>query len=96
MFWAEVEGWPSRSGSIITVVHGVDARAVGGFDQLQGRDGAVKRFTLTSVGLDRTVYPRAHTCLQPHRLAAVYGPDGSFRRRRHADGQAGAVDWLCG
>ena len=33
-----------------------------GFKYLQGRDGALRAFTLTSVPLDTAIFPRAHTC----------------------------------
>ena len=63
MFWAEVEGWPvAKRARLLQWCTGSTRVPVGGFDQLQGRDGAVKRFTLTSVSLDQAVYPRAHTC----------------------------------
>ena len=63
MFWAEVEGWPvEKRARLLQWCTGSTRVPVGGFDQLLGRDGAVKRFTLTSVGLDQAVYPRAHTC----------------------------------
>ena len=35
---------------------------VQGFAALQGRDGVVRPFTLTSVELAQAIYPRAHTC----------------------------------
>ena len=63
MFWAEVEGWPvEKRARLLQWCTGSTRVPVGGFDQLLGRDGAVKRFTLTSVSLDQAVYPRAHTC----------------------------------
>ncbi|KAK7235861.1 ubiquitin protein ligase [Aureococcus anophagefferens] len=33
-----------------------------GFRYLQGRDGALRAFTLTSVDLSSAIFPRAHTC----------------------------------
>ena len=33
-----------------------------GFRYLQGRDGALRAFTLTSVELSSAIFPRAHTC----------------------------------
>ncbi len=63
MFWAEVEAWPvEKRARLLQWCTGSTRVPVGGFDQLLGRDGAVKRFTLTSVSLDQAVYPRAHTC----------------------------------
>ena len=68
-FWAVVDKWAGGAPPDKRRLHGLLQFAtgsrrvpVGGFDQLLGRDGAVKRFTLTSVSLDQAVYPRAHTC----------------------------------
>ena len=63
LFWAEVSEWPvAKRARLLQWCTGSTRVPVGGFDQLLGRDGAVKRFTLTSVSLDQAVYPRAHTC----------------------------------
>ena len=35
---------------------------VQGFSHLMGRDGVLRKFTLTSLELTQAVYPRAHTC----------------------------------
>mmetsp|Transcript_21923 Transcript_21923/g.65705 ORF Transcript_21923/g.65705 Transcript_21923/m.65705 type:complete len:1135 (-) Transcript_21923:106-3510(-) len=35
---------------------------VQGFGHLMGRDGVLRKFTLTSIELDAAIYPRAHTC----------------------------------
>ena len=37
-------------------------RFVQGFSHLMGRDGVLRKFTLTSLELTKAVYPRAHTC----------------------------------
>jgi len=35
---------------------------VQGFKLLQGRDGDVRKFTITSIKLKDSVFPKAHTC----------------------------------
>ena len=84
--------------SIITVVHGVDARARRRLRPAlgAGRRGEALHAHVRESGPGR-VSSGAHV-LQPHRPAVVYGPDGSLRgvRRRAADGRVHDGLSLCG
>ena len=35
---------------------------VQGFSSLQGNDGNIRRFTVDSIALETSIFPRAHTC----------------------------------
>ena len=62
-FWAEVDGWDSEKRALLLLwCTGSSQVPAQGFDYLQGRDGRLLKFCLTSVPLEQAVYPRAHTC----------------------------------
>ena len=48
--------------AIFIAITGFTAPLVLGFSHLMGRDGVLRKFTLTSLELTQAVYPRAHTC----------------------------------
>ena len=60
---------------------------VQGFGHLMGRDGVLRKFTLTSIELDAAIYPRAHTCFNRIDVLAPRGYvfDESRRRRVRGD-----------
>ena len=64
LFWDEVEHRMDRERRALLVLWCTGSSQVPaqGFKYLQGRDGALRAFTLTSVPLDTAIFPRAHTC----------------------------------
>ncbi|KAJ8598540.1 hypothetical protein CTAYLR_001345 [Chrysophaeum taylorii] len=62
-FWAVLEDWDHKKrASLLQWCTGTSALPVQGFGSLQGRDGEIRKFTLTSVALSQACYPRSHTC----------------------------------
>ena len=62
-FWAVVEGWDDeRRARLLQWTTGSARLPVGGFAQLQQRDGVSRCFCLTSMPITSATYPRAHTC----------------------------------
>ena len=62
-FWEVVEGFDqelrARLLQFVTGTSGVPAQ---GFSCLQGNDGNIRRFTINSINLSSSLFPRAHTC----------------------------------
>lgn len=63
-FWETVSGdfneeQRARLLQFVTGTSGVPAQ---GFSHLQGNDGSIRLFTINSIGLSQSLYPRAHTC----------------------------------
>ena len=63
-FWQTVsddfnEEQRARLLQFVTGTSGVPAQ---GFSHLQGNDGNIRLFTINSIGLSQSLYPRAHTC----------------------------------
>ena len=62
-FWQMVRAWsPERRAQLLQWTTGHARVPVQGFSHLMGRDGVLRKFTLTSLELSQAVYPRAHTC----------------------------------
>ncbi|KAJ8599145.1 hypothetical protein CTAYLR_008303 [Chrysophaeum taylorii] len=62
-FWGVVAGWDDRKrATLLQWATGSSCCPIGGLAQLQGRDGALRPFTLTSVELSQAAYPKSHTC----------------------------------
>ncbi|KAJ8599795.1 hypothetical protein CTAYLR_004017, partial [Chrysophaeum taylorii] len=62
-FWDILETWDNdKKARLLRWATGASSLPAQGFDYLQGRDGIIRHFALTSVPLDRAIYPRAHTC----------------------------------
>ena len=62
-FWEMVRAWsPERRAQLLQWTTGHARVPVQGFSHLMGRDGVLRKFTLTSLELTQAVYPRAHTC----------------------------------
>lgn len=62
-FWEILETWENeKKAQLLQWCTGTAALPVQGFEYLQGRDGVIRKFALTSVSLDQAIYPRAHTC----------------------------------
>ena len=58
-----VRAWsPERRAQLLQWTTGHARVPVQGFSHLMGRDGVLRKFTLTSLELSQAVYPRAHTC----------------------------------
>ena len=53
---------PERRAQLLQWTTGHARVPVQGFSHLMGRDGVLRKFTLTSLELSQAVYPRAHTC----------------------------------
>jgi len=47
---------------LLQFVTGTSRVPIGGFKQLQGVDGQVRRFTIRSLQVNEHEYPRSHTC----------------------------------
>ena len=62
-FWEALRSFsPEQRAQLLQWTTGHARVPVQGFSHLQGRDGVLRKFTLTSVELTQAVYPRAHTC----------------------------------
>ena len=62
-FWEALRGFtPEQRAQLLQWTTGHARVPVQGFSHLMGRDGVLRKFTLTSVELSQAVYPRAHTC----------------------------------
>jgi len=62
-FWEVLAEYaPARRAQLLQWCTGHGRVPVQGFSHLQGRDGVLRPFTLTSVSLDAAIFPRAHTC----------------------------------
>jgi len=62
-FWDEVAAWDNdRRALLLLWCTGSSQVPAQGFRYLQGRDGALRAFTITSVELSEAVFPRSHTC----------------------------------
>ena len=62
-FWQVVERWDDeRRARLLQWTTGSARLPVGGFAQLQQRDGVSRCFCLTSIPVSQATYPRAHTC----------------------------------
>jgi hypothetical protein len=62
-FWEALRSFsPEQRAQLLQWTTGHARVPVQGFSHLMGRDGVLRRFTLTSVELSQAVYPRAHTC----------------------------------
>jgi len=62
-FWEAVRAYPpKRRAELLQWTTGHARVPVQGFGHLMGRDGVLRRFTLTSIELEAAIYPRAHTC----------------------------------
>jgi len=62
-FWEIVSSWPNeKKAQLLQWCTGTASVPVQGFEYLQGRDGVIRKFQLTSIGIDQAIYPRAHTC----------------------------------
>jgi len=63
MFWQVLaELTPEDRAKFLQFATGTSRVPVQGFSALQGNDGNVKQFTIESVTLEQSVFPRAHTC----------------------------------
>ena len=62
-FWKCVAKFPpEKRAALLLWCTGHSRVPVQGFSHLQGRDGVLRPFTLTSVSIDHACFPRAHTC----------------------------------
>lgn len=62
-FWGAVEGFTDEQRArLLQFVTGSSRVPVQGFACLQGNDGNVRLFTVDSVPLETSIFPRAHTC----------------------------------
>ena len=62
-FWECLDAFPPKKrAQLLQWTTGHSRVPVQGFSHLQGRDGVLRPFTLTSVALDAAIFPRAHTC----------------------------------
>ena len=62
-FWTYVEtADDARRAALLLWATGSGRVPLGGFAALQGRDGQLRPFALTSVPLAQAAFPRAHTC----------------------------------
>ena len=62
-FWKVVERWDDEQRArLLQWATGSSRLPVGGFMNLQQRDGVSRCFTLTSVPRTQSAYPRSHTC----------------------------------
>lgn len=62
-FWTVVGRWDNhRRANLLQWATGSSRVPCQGFAYLQGRDGAIRPFTLTSVELSQAAFPRSHTC----------------------------------
>lgn len=63
-FWNTVTKWDDAQRTrLLQWAVGTARLPLGGFANLQQRDGVSRKFTLTSVPIDTAVYPRSHTCV---------------------------------
>uniref|UniRef100_A0A7S3JW87 HECT-type E3 ubiquitin transferase n=1 Tax=Aureoumbra lagunensis TaxID=44058 RepID=A0A7S3JW87_9STRA len=63
IFWEIIHEWPNdKRARLLQWCTGTSSVPAQGFHYLQGRDGEIRAFTLTSISLDLAVYPRSHTC----------------------------------
>jgi len=80
-FWQTVsndfnEEQRARLLQFVTGTSGVPAQ---GFSHLQGNDGNIRLFTINSIGLSQSLYPRAHTCFNRIDLP-VYKSKGDLKQ----------------
>merc|ERR1712100_745216 len=62
-FWKFVDTLDeSDAARLLQFSTGTSRVPIQGFKLLQGRDGDVRKFTITSVKLKDSVFPKAHTC----------------------------------
>lgn len=63
MFWEIIEeSNEEQRARFLQFATGTSRVPVQGFSALQGNDGNVKPFTIDSINIQESVYPRAHTC----------------------------------
>lgn len=75
-FWDTVQSWDDEHRTrLLQWAIGTARLPLGGFANLQQRDGVSRRFTLTSVALESAIYPRSHTCFNRIDLPLYANPD---------------------
>ena len=80
-FWACVRAFePEKQVKLLQFATGTSRIPAAGFEGLQGRDGHLQPSTLTSVTLEQSVFPRAHTCFNRVDLP-IYRSQRDLERR---------------
>lgn len=75
-FWRTVESWSDqRRTRLLQWSIGTARLPLGGFRNLQQRDGVSRQFTLTSVDPSNAIYPRSHTCFNRIDLPLYANPE---------------------
>jgi len=78
-FWHTLYAWDDeKRARLLQWATGSAKLPVGGFANLQQRDGVSRKFTLTSIDLSSAVYPRAHTCFNRIDLPLYENPDNDL------------------
>jgi len=63
MFWELMtEASPEERARVLQFTTGTSRVPVHGFATLKGVDGNIKPFTIESIPLEQSIFPRAHTC----------------------------------
>ncbi|KAJ8604498.1 hypothetical protein CTAYLR_000889 [Chrysophaeum taylorii] len=78
-FWHTLAAWDDEKRTrLLQWSCGMGRLPVGGFSNLQQRDGVQRNFTLTSVDRHSALYPRSHTCFNRIDLPLYAHPDSEL------------------
>ena len=80
-FWNLVSTYPQeRQVKLVQFATGTSRIPAAGFSGLQGRDGNILRFNITSLTTDQSIFMRAHTCFNRIDLP-IYASQSDLARR---------------